>query len=504
MKQKNILRGRMLTVLPAILIQIVWLYMIFSWFSPYAALIQSILSIMAFILVLYIVSNRDDGAYKVFWLIIILSMPVLGALLYILFGNKKTARRLERRLKNVRQDIEEYLLYDEAVEKELENTNKRVYQTFSYVSALSGFPILRNEFAQYYSIGEELFSCMLEEMEKAEEFIFVEYFIIEDGKLWQAMVDIMKRKAAKGVDVRVLYDDLGSISTFSGHNAKELIDSGIKIVAFNPLKFISGVLNNRDHRKILVIDNKVAFSGGLNLADEYINEIEKFGHWKDIGFKITGPAVLSYTFMFNEFWNAFSGTPFKLPVTEVAAMQKFDGYILPYYDSPSNDTPISYNLYIELLEMSKDYIWFYTPYLILGEQLIDALIRTAKRGVDVRIIMPGIPDKKTVYEMSRSYYRPLMEAGVRIFEYTKGFIHAKACVSDDEIGTIGTVNLDYRSLFLHYECNSLFYNAQILKDIKEDMKNICDISKERNIDDRGFSLIKITIDSIKRIFAPLC
>lgn len=328
--------------------------------------------------------------------------------------------------------------------------------------------------------------------------------------MWEAMVDVMEQKVQEGVDIRVLYDDIGSIGTFSARNRASLLKKGIKCEKFNPLIVLSGALNNRDHRKIMVVDGVVAFSGGINLADEYINEEHPFGHWKDIGFKITGDAIRSYAYMFIEFWNASSlnkitealvGDDFAK--TRVSGETDFDGYVLPYYDSPGRTEAASNNVFIDLLGQAKDYMWFYTPYLLLGDGLRDAFVRAAQRGVDVRIVMPGIPDKKIVYRMSRSYYRDLLKAGVKIYEYSPGFVHAKACLADDCVGSIGTVNLDYRSLYLHYECNALFYNASILADLKEDFEASMKVSKERTLQDEKKGLLYRIINGTLRIFAPL-
>lgn len=501
---KKILGGRVLAVLPALVVQGVWIYVLLTWLSAYSALIHMGLSLLAFLFVLYIVSNREESAYKMLWLLVILVLPFLGTVLYLLFGNRRTGKKLQLRLEESRKDWGRYLDQDEEVMAELARDDLRIGQIFGYISKMSGFPLLRNKTAIYHSTGEALFADMLEEMNKAEKFIFVEYFIVEDGSLWRSMVEIMERKVREGLDVRVIYDDVGSISTFSGRNARELRSKGIKIVAFNPLKWLSGALNNRDHRKILVIDNRVAFSGGMNLADEYINEIERFGYWKDVGFKIMGAAVQSYTFMFCEFWSAFSEEKIEFDIERNMQADGEDGYILPYYDSPANKLPHSYNLYIEMLEAATEYIWFYTPYLMLGEQLFDVMIRTARRGIDVRIYMPGIPDKKSVYELSRSYYKPLLEAGVNIYEYTPGFLHAKACIMDDVMGTVGTVNLDYRSLFLHFECNSIFYKASLLKDLKKDMQDLQKECRQRRLEDMRSGLFKRVWDGVKRLFAPLC
>lgn len=364
---------------------------------------------------------------------------------------------------------------------------------------------MKNDSAEYYPLGEDMFAAMCRELKKAEKFIFLEYFIIQEGKFWDGLVDILAEKAAAGVDVRVMYDDFGCLSTFSRKDAMKLIVKKIKVAVFNPLVFVSARLNNRDHRKIMVIDGKVAFSGGVNLADEYINERDRFGHWKDIGFKLTGKAVISYTYMFMEFWNAFSLSKIPADYLNIAYEEEHnDGYVLSYYDSPFSSDAVSNNLFTELLSQATDYVWFFTPYLMLGDTLRDAFIRAAKRGVDVRIMMPGIPDKKMVYRMSRSYYRHLLEAGVKIYEYTPGFLHAKACVCDDKLAVIGTVNLDYRSLFLHFECSTIFYKAALISDVKRDFEETQCKCSRRILENEKKGLIHRVVNSILRLFAPLC
>lgn len=499
---------RILIVIPAVLFEVVWIGIFIQWLSPYAAFVSTILSIFAFVFVLYLITSRNESTYKTLWLMVILGMPIIGATLYLFFGNKRTAKPLKKKLRAVSLPA---LSDGEYAMSCLEKEDKRMAQTFRYVNDITGYPVCINESAEYYPLGEDMHKAMLEELEKAEKFIFAEYFIVENGIMWDSMVEIMARKAKDGVDIRVMYDDVGSISTYSMENVTKLRKKGIRCVPFNPVFFVRGTQNYRDHRKMLIIDGKVAFSGGVNLADEYINSYQKYGHWKDIGFKLTGDAVLSYTRMFSEFWNAFSGDP-------IDGLQRFagnseksesekrtgQGYVLSYYDSPLRDDAVSNELYIELLSQAKEYAWFFTPYLMLGDALLDAFVRAAKRGVDVRIIMPGIPDKKIVYRMSRSYYEVLLEAGVRIYEYTQGFVHAKSCLIDGVVGTVGTVNLDYRSLFLHFENNSLFYRCPILDDMKNDFLQTQSVCFERTLANMDLSVIKWFIDGILRIFAPLC
>ena len=504
----NKILRRVLTILPAVVLQALWLVILFSWLAPWAGAISFVLSVFAFIFVLYIITKQDEGTYKIIWLLLILTVPLPGALLYLIFGNKRTTRPLQKKLAEAKAlpalPDDTAPLYDE-----LAAANSRAAQTFRTVQAATGFPLRPNREAVYYPLGDDMFPVMLEELEKAEKFIFVEYFILEDGLMWDSMVEIMARKAAQGVDVRVLYDDLGSIGTYSWKNAGTLAKKGIRVAPFNPLVFIKGTLNCRDHRKMLIIDGKVAFSGGVNLADEYINHIRRFGHWKDVGFKLTGEAVENYTRMFAAFWNAFAHDDpipdaFLAPLPALPADAPRDGMVLSYYDSPLGSYAVSNELFIDLLGQAKKYAWFYTPYLMPGDALLGAFVRAARRGVDVRIIMPGIPDKKLVYRMGRSFYPVLLEAGVKIYEYTPGFVHAKASLIDGVAGTVGTVNLDYRSLFLHFENNSLFYKASLLDSLRADFLATQAQCRQRTLDniDKGFW--HWLVDGVLRIFAPLC
>lgn len=504
---KKIIR-RIFTILPAVLLQIVWLLILCQWLAPWAALINTALSILAFIYVLYIITKQDEGTYKILWLLVILTFPLPGAALYVFFGDKRTTKPLRKKLEaackppvHSEQSI--------AACGDLAKQAPRMAQTFRYVQDTTGFPVYPNGTAQYYPLGDELFPAMLTELEKAEKFIFVEYFIVERGAMWDAMVEIMARKAAQGVVVRVLYDDLGSISTYAGDDVKALCKKGIQCVPFNPLIFVKGTLNYRDHRKMLVIDGRTAFSGGVNLADEYINRVERFGHWKDIGFRLTGPAVQNYTRMFAEFWNAFAAEPLPdellVPPSAPPEGSAERGVVISYYDSPLRSQAVSNEVYIDLLSQAERYAWFFTPYLMPGEALLSAFVRAARRGVDVRIIMPGIPDKKLVFRMSHSFYPVLLEAGVKIYEYVPGFIHAKGCVIDGTVGAVGTVNLDYRSLFLHFENNSLFYGAPILNDVEADFLDTQAKCREMKLGEN----VKVNfrhwlLDGVLRIFAPLC
>lgn len=469
--------GRIIIVMPAVLLQAGWYLLMFGvlknlLYGYIWNVLNGVLSILAVIFLTGLVAKRDESSYKLLWVMVIVAMPILGAALYFMLGNKSTGKKLKKKLQQSAPSLPKLPTNEhEANLSHIQNSDFRIGQTLAYVSKETGFPVVKNHTAKYYPFGEEMFQDMCRDLQAAKKYIYVEYFIIQAGVFWDTLTRIMAQKVTQGVDVRVIYDDLGSIGTFSVADIRNLSQKGIKCIPFNPFLFIKSQLNNRDHRKIMVIDGQVAYSGGVNLADEYINEIQPFGKWKDIGFRITGQAVAGYTYMFTEFWNAFSND--KIPPEETVSpraehIPQDNGYVLPYYDCPMHDSHISNELFTEILSAATDYVWFYTPYLMLGDTLFDAFIRAAKRGVDVRIIMPGIPDKKIVYRLSRSYYGDLLKAGVKIYEYTPGFVHAKAFLADDKIAGIGTVNLDYRSLFLHFECSSLFYKANILENLKKD------------------------------------
>ena len=496
---------RVLTVIPAAVVQALWILLLVKWLSPYAAYITLALSAAAVLLVLFIIIKRDETAYKILWLLVILTVPVAGALLYLLFGNRRTARPLRKRLRRVQEAGQPAPLPCGGTPFEGE---KRMEQTVRWLEHKTGYPLMRAEDVRYYPLGDAMYPDMLTDLRAAKKTIYLEYFIIEPGEMWQSIVDILAQKVREGLDVRVMYDDLGSISTFNFSNALALEKLGIRCVTFNPLLALKGTANYRDHRKMLIVDDAVAYSGGVNLADRYINREHPYGHWKDTGFRLTGAPVRSFTHMFLTFWNAFSlqkEEPMPMPPAAAAAGPAAqDGWVLSYYDSPLNSEATSNRLYIDLLSQATDYAWFFTPYLMLGDDLLEAMLAAAQRGVDVRIIMPGIPDKKLIFRMSRSFYQVLLTGGVKIYEYTPGFVHAKSLVCDDRAATVGTVNLDYRSLFLHFENNSLFYRGSIVARVKEDFLATQSQCRAVEACDMKRYSRRWIVDGVLRIFAPLC
>ena len=496
---------RIFLLLPALLAELVFMLLIVTVLEPWAILIELVLNIAGFCVVFFLVSYRQEGAYRTLWLLFFTFTPVAATVAYLFFGNKRTVKPILKKISTAIYQMPHDVPQNNELSK-ITQEEKRIGESLRYLNNLSSFPVMPCESSEYYPLGEDCLKGMIEEMEKAEKYIFLEYFIVEDGSMWKRMTDVLAEKVKNGVDVRMIYDDLGSISTFSGRDTNYLKKIGIKYIAFNPLKFVNGTLNNRSHRKMLIIDGHTVFSGGINIADEYINEKKRFGHWKDIGFKITGPAVWNYLYMFSVFWNAYSED--RIGEEQFSAIPKtpsvLDGSVLSYCDSPGNHDALSNNFYIEMLGNVTDRAWFYTPYLMLGDNLLDAFIRAAQRGVDVRVIIPGIPDKKMPYKMTKNYAESLMHAGVRVYAYTPGFIHAKACIFDDKVCTVGTVNLDYRSLYLHFENNSVFYDSSIMKELEKDYLNTVSVSTELVPKKKYRSFSYYVVNGIIRVFSPLC
>ncbi|MCL2873494.1 MAG: cardiolipin synthase [Defluviitaleaceae bacterium] len=462
--------------------------------------------LISFFVILDLIQKDKASAYKVKWLIIVMSFPVFGGIVYLLYGDKRPTRKIAAMMKE-HALIANVLDCDSVKSSSCRVGCDRSAGLIQYIRRASSYPAFENTGAKYYTFGELMFEDMLTELESAEKFIFVEYFIISESKMWDRIIEILIRKAADGVDVRLIFDDFGSLKLFTNSYIADLRSKNIKIVRFSPIvPFLSGFMNNRNHRKIVVIDGHTAFNGGMNIADEYINLNDRLGLWKDTGVRLKGDAVWSFTLMFIETWDAFCKpgeriddyTSYKNMSTEKPVS---DGLVLPYGDSPLDGEQLGENVYIEILNQARSYVYIFTPYLIISEKMIHALQMAAKRGVDVRIVTPGIPDKKIVYRLTRSYYRYLLDVGIRIYEYSLGFLHAKSFVCDDEIAVVGTINLDYRSLYLHFECATLLYNSSIIKDVKEDALKTMSDGREVFSEKRTF--LNEFIDAILHFFAPL-
>lgn len=490
-----------LVVLLGVILQLSITLSVYMFLIEKLWIINVLFGFLKVALVVRFIKNSKNYSATLPWIIILLFFPVLGSLVYIiLYQNKNNSKVLKNIVKS-EKDSKKYFIQDKGIYDEIRENGR-----LRYISDFAGFPVTKNNDVTYYPLGELAFKAMLEELEKAREFIFLEYFIINNGTMWTSILDILEKKAHMGVDVRVMYDDAGCIATLRNDYVKTLESKGIKCVVFNKLNPISGVImNNRDHRKILVIDGKVAFSGGINISDEYINIGSPFGHWKDNGIKVCGDAVWNFTIMFLTMWNAFKN--------EDADFLKFKynfkndktnkGYVVPYAETPLDNELTSEDIYLNIINQANRYVYIFTPYLIIDTDVMNALILAAKRGVDVRIVIPGIPDKKIVYTLSESYLELLVQGGVKVYRYSPGFVHAKVFVADDIIATVGTINLDYRSLYLHFECGLYMENVKCIKDIKKDLDASIKVSHQVTLKEATPRFLKAIWQAILRLFAPL-
>ena len=506
MKLLKKLFSRLTFMLLMVVLEALIILAVLTWFGRQAAWIEMVLRFLSVLLVLGIINFSRHLSSDLLWIVGIILFPIPGTVLYLLLGANMISSRTFRALIRSTAQSAAYYHQEEAVLEDMAREAPDLRGQFRYISRDAGFPFYRNTGFDYYPLGDTGFPVMLEEMKKAEKYIFLEYFIVEEGKMWNSMLEILEEKAADGVDVRVMYDDLGSFFTLSFRYADALKEKGIKCIPFNRINPIVGIImNHRDHRKIMVIDGKVAFSGGINLADEYINLRKRFGHWKDNVIRVTGEAVWSYTVMFLTHWNALS--PVKDPDFKVFRSDPLpgepDGFIAPYGETPLDTEITAQNIYVGILNQSNQYCYIFTPYLLIDTELTNALILAAKHGVDVRIMTPGIPDKKLIWQITRSYYPVLLNGGVRIFEYTPGFIHSKVFVSDDRIAAVGTINLDYRSLYLHFENGTYLYGSKKVSEVRQDFLDAVSVSKEIRLKDLHAGPLRSFLLAVLRLFAPL-
>ena len=507
----KIIFSRTLIIIVMILLQIMVLLAGFTWLGRSMSFIWEIMNVLGALLVIHIINKDEPTEFKMSWIIIICLLPVLGALIYLLVVGNFGGLGLKKRLQECARETEGLVETSKETGLAITQSSKQFQGFAHYMEQTAGFPVYHNSKAVYFPSGEEKFRDLLEELKKAEKFIFLEYFIVEPGIMWNAILDILKEKVKEGVEVRVMYDGMCSILLLPYGYPEELKGYGIKAKMFSPIRpFLSTSQNNRDHRKILVIDGKVAYTGGVNFADEYINEKQRFGYWKDNGVRITGKAVYSMTQMFLQMWNAFALEKDKLDyekfcLEDVRPLAKEErGIVLPYSDHPLDSEFVGESVYINLINSAQKYIYFFTPYLIIDNEVVTALILAAKRGVDVRIITPGIPDKKVVFAITRSYYSGLARQGVRIFEYTPGFCHAKQCLCDGKIASIGSSNFDYRSLYHHFENADLLYGCDAIGDMARDFDVLfsqCSEVTQRYSTGSG-AILRIW-QCILRLFAPL-
>lgn len=493
------------------LIQFVLIYVSLQYF-------QSTLGLSLFnfflglIVTLYILARDSAEEYKLSWIIMILIVPIFGACMYLIFGNKKYNKQTMMKFAQYQKAVKGHSIdvYEKpSLVDELDSDDARLSK---YVTGITESRVYGNNTVDYYNLGDDSVKPLLDELSSARKFIFMEYFIYEKGYFWDKILTVLKEKAAQGVDVYLMYDDMGSINTLPKNYCDTLGKIGIKAIKFNPVRLrLNHKLNYRDHRKIVVIDGNTAISGGVNIADEYINRKIRFGHWKDNSFTIKGDGVWNYTFMFLQLWNYVAPKNWVIddfslfaPTSVPSRQNEEQNLMQSFSDSPLDNVNVAENAYVQVLNIARDYVWISTPYLVLDATMINALILAAQSGVDVRIITPGIPDKKLVWACTRSNYRRLVENGVHIYEYTPGFIHAKMFLSDDKRAIVGTTNMDFRSFFLHFECGSIFYGGTCVQDVKKDFEHTFDLCHEMSMEDISrISRKQKLIAMFAKILAPL-
>ncbi|MDO5520386.1 MAG: phospholipase D-like domain-containing protein, partial [bacterium] len=435
MKTLKLLCNRVVIFGLLLSMQAAWLFLMIFELGKYSGRISAFLSLLSILVALFIVYKDENPAYKLAWIVPILVFPIFGGLLYLAMGNKKPSKKYRIGTEQLTKELGLKNSQNEEIMAKIKFEDPIYYGQVHYLSRECGYPVYRSESSKYYELGELYYKDLLEDIKAAKHFIFMEYFIVEEGKMFTPILEVLEQKAKEGLDVRFIYDDFGSASILPLGYHNKLEQLGIKCFAFNKfVPFISVAMNNRDHRKITVIDGHTAYTGGINLADEYINEKMRFGHWKDTGIRIQGDAVWNFTVMFLQMWNInrktdeefsqFKPKNYKHEM-KIPMDQRDVGYVQPYGDTPMDNEITGEDVYLNIINTAREYVYIFTPYLIIDHEMVTAITLAAKRGVDVRIVTPGIPDKKIVNAVTKSYYSLLIKAGVRIFEYTPGFIHAK-------------------------------------------------------------------------------
>lgn len=476
--------------------------------SQASGIVSVSLTVISTLVALYILSRPEKGPYRLTWIFVILSLPLFGGLLYLICQYQGSTRLSRLKFAKSQQSLDNLIMLPGNYIEPLVERYPEYTAQARYLSDHEGFPVSDCTEAEYLSPGERFYERVLEELKKAEKYIFIESFILQQGTMWDTVLELLAEKVERGVDVRLIYDDMGCFLKLPTDYRQYIESKGIKCIVFNPFRpFLSAIQNNRDHRKIVSIDGKVAFTGGNNFADEYINLVPRFGHWKDASVMLKGKAAWSLTVIFLELWSAHQDEDEDFeslyPWSSEPLPEGGDGFSLVYADSPLDTEHVGSNVFLQMINSAKEYLYINTPYLIIDDTLLVALSLCAKSGVDVRIVTPGIADKKIVHATTRSYYRELVEAGVKIYEYTPGFMHSKTVIADDKTGIIGTTNFDYRSLYLHFECGALLFGCSAIGEVKADFLSTLSQCTQITQEACKKSLIYQLFQQFLRLFAPL-
>lgn len=491
-----------------VLLQVVTCYLIVRFLASSAAVVYAALELVAGMATVALMGGSRDANYRYAWVVMVLLLGVFGLLLYLLWGRGGIRNPLGKRLARVAElpltdavAPENQRILDELARQEPHG--RRVAR---YLRG-QGFAVYRHTSARYFPLGEMAFDAMIEDIERAERFVYLEFFMVFEGEVWDRVLEALTRKAAQGVDIRLIYDDMGSITTTSHSFLRGLRQAGIRVQVFNPVhRYIYQLyLNFRDHRKILAIDGRVAYTGGINLGDEYANLYPKHGHWKDTAIRLSGPGARSLTECFLRMWHAVEGSELEPLSVRPEEHLEAEGFVVPYVDSPNNnpENP-SENVYLEMIAGARESLYVTTPYLIIDDQMVLALCRAARSGVDLRVVIPAVPDHWYVHLTSQSVYGELLRAGVRVYEYTPGFIHAKMMVADRTQAVVGSINMDYRSFNLQHESAVWCCGGDLPETVFRDIEAVMEVSREVELAEwENRSWYVKAVQPVLRIFAPL-
>lgn len=504
---QKIVRSRFMLGALCMIVEIALLAALFVWLYDAFWAITVLGAILSIVTLIYVLNRDEIPELKLPWLIILLLVPYYGPLIFWLLSSNKASKKEYQRYEKSAKKIAAHLRQTDNIDI-LKDMDVDAYAQARYIFQAAKMPVFDKSKVTYYPLGEDFFEALLYELKKAKRYIFMEYFIVQEGVMWDAIHAVLRDKVSEGVEVYLMYDDLGCIATLPDDYYKQLCDEGIHCVPCNKFTpILSHIHNNRDHRKITIVDGEVGFTGGINLADEYINAYVKHGHWKDTAVKIEGEAVKSLIALFISVWNMQDVKALDCD-KYLFAVEKGDkgkGYVVPFGDSPSpiDTEDIGKNVYLNMLNGARRYVYITTPYLICDRELINAMCNAARRGVDVKILTPHIPDKKAVFLMTRSNYKKLIEAGVKVYEYTPGFVHAKSFLCDDKFAVCGTINLDYRSLIHHFECGAWMYNTECIMDMKNDYVMTLEKSQQISLSEAKFNTFERLFAEVMKVFSPL-
>ncbi len=495
-------------IFSTLVIQILFWFMLIFVLGNYVDLLVVVLLFINMFVTIKIIISDTYPETKIPWIITLNALPIIGAIIYLVYGKQVQSKKRRAVLAQIESEQKKGIDHVNTPHPEFFCENPAIVRQSEYIRRVASCPAYTNTSVEYFSLGEEKWEALLCELKLAEKFIFLEYFIIEEGLMWGEIEKILIEKAAQGVDVRLMYDDLGCLMTLPLGFAKRLNKHNIDCRAFNKFSnLFSSNFNSRDHRKICVIDGNVGFTGGVNLADEYINHTNKLGHWKDTAVMFKGEAVYNLTVMFLSMWSSLTEKIEDYSRFAPTKSYKADGIVQPFCDTPLDHDAVGENVYMSMLNCAREYVYITTPYLIISREMMVSLMAAAKSGIDVRLILPGVPDKKSIFFLSRSYYKELLRAGVKIYEYTPGFVHSKMFVCDDKTAVVGTINLDYRSLALHYECGAFMYNSSAVAKIKQDIlltqQKCREITLENHPYQGKLKFVQFVLLGILRTFSPL-